>query len=110
MGRELYETFFRGYTRKQWGLDPSELDKSVTSRVPTRTNTDDRYFLDSHQAMPLNGYTAMFEAMLDHKNITVETGVDYRDVDVRTQHTVFTGPIDEYFDHLAHRAAAAVFA
>ncbi len=98
VGQELYETFFRGYTRKQWGLDPSELDKSVTSRVPTRTNTDDRYFLDKHQAMPLDGYTAMFERMLDHPNITVETGVDYRDLDVRADHTVYTGPIDEYFD------------
>ena len=98
VGQELYETFFRGYTRKQWGLDPSELDKSVTARVPTRTNTDARYFLDKHQAMPLHGYTAMFERMLDHPNITVETGVDYRDLDVRADHTVFTGPVDEYFD------------
>lgn len=98
IGQELYETFFRGYTRKQWGLDPSELDKSVTSRVPTRTSLDDRYFLDRHQAMPRDGYTAMFEAMLDHPNITVETGVDFRDVNIRAHHTVFTGPIDEYFD------------
>lgn len=98
IGQELYETFFRGYTRKQWGLDPSQLDKSVTARVPTRTSTDDRYFLDKHQAMPLHGYTAMFEAMLDHPNITVQTGTDYRDVDVRAAHTVFTGPVDEYFD------------
>ena len=52
VGRELYELFFRGYTRKQWGLDPSELDKQVTSRIPTRTNTDDRYFTDTFQAMP----------------------------------------------------------
>ncbi|MBX4159319.1 UDP-galactopyranose mutase, partial [Lactiplantibacillus plantarum] len=61
IGRDLYETFFRGYTRKQWGLDPSDLDKSVTSRVPTRTDTDDRYFTDAFQAMPLEGYTRMFE-------------------------------------------------
>ena len=99
VGRELYETFFQGYTRKQWGLDPSELDKAVTARVPTRTNTDDRYFLDKHQAMPADGYTAMFEAMLDHPNITVETGVDFADCDVTADHTVYTGPIDEYFDH-----------
>ena len=98
VGQELYETFFRGYTRKQWGLDPSELDKSVTARVPTRTSVDDRYFLDRHQAMPRDGYTAMFEAMLDHPNITVETGVDFRDLNVPVQHTIFTGPIDEYFD------------
>jgi UDP-galactopyranose mutase len=99
IGQELYETFFRGYTRKQWGLDPSALDKSVTARVPTRTSTDDRYFLDKHQAMPLYGYTAMFEAMLDHPNITIETGVDHRGLGVTASHTVFTGPVDEYFDH-----------
>ena len=101
VGRDLYEKFFRGYTRKQWGLDPSELDKSVTARVPTRTNTDDRYFTDRFQAMPKDGYTAMFRAMLDHPNITVKLGVDYRDVidTVTFDHLVFTGPIDEYFDY-----------
>ena len=99
VGRELYETFFQGYTRKQWGLDPSELDKAVTARVPTRTDTDDRYFLDRHQAMPAQGYTAMFERMLDHPNITVETGVDFADCDVRADHIVYTGPVDEYFGH-----------
>ncbi len=99
VGQELYETFFRGYTRKQWGLDPSELDKAVTARVPTRTDTDDRYFLDRHQAMPANGYTAMFQAMLDHPNITVRTGVDFADCDATFDHLVYTGPIDEYFGH-----------
>ncbi len=101
VGRELYETFFRGYTRKQWGLDPSELDKAVTARVPTRTSTDDRYFTDTYQAMPAAGFTAMFENMLDHPNITIQTGVDSADVmdDVRVDHTVYTGPIDEYFGH-----------
>lgn len=100
VGRELYETFFRGYTRKQWGLDPSELDKQVTSRIPTRTNTDDRYFGDKHQAMPLDGYTAMFRRMLDHPNISLALGVDYRDVRRRitAAHTIYTGPVDEYFD------------
>lgn len=101
VGRELYEKFFRGYTRKQWGMDPSELDKSVTSRVPTRTNTDDRYFLDQFQAMPQDGYTRMFENMLDHENISIELGVDYEDVrsEAVFDKLVFTGPIDEYFDH-----------
>lgn len=100
VGRELYETFFRGYTRKQWGLDPSELDRAVTARVPTRTSTDDRYFADRFQAMPAEGYTKMFERMLDHPNITIETGVEYRDVidRVDADHIVFTGPIDEFFD------------
>jgi UDP-galactopyranose mutase len=101
VGRELYELFFQGYTRKQWGLDPSELDKSVTARIPTRTNTDDRYFTDAFQAMPKDGYTAMFERMLDHPLIEVRTGVDFRDVrdDVDAGHIIYTGPIDEYFDH-----------
>jgi UDP-galactopyranose mutase len=100
VGRDLYERFFQGYTRKQWGMDPSELDKSVTARVPTRVNTDDRYFTDSFQAMPAQGYTRMFEAMLDHPNITVETGVDWEDVrsDTVYDHLIYTGPIDEYFD------------
>ena len=99
VGRELYELFFQGYTRKQWGIDPSELDKAVTARIPTRTNTDDRYFGDKHQIMPKHGYTAMFERMLDHPNIDVLLSTDYKDVidQVDAGHIVFTGPIDEYF-------------
>ncbi|PVE53575.1 UDP-galactopyranose mutase [Arthrobacter sp. TPD3018] len=101
VGRDLYETFFRGYTRKQWGMDPSDLDKSVTARVPTRTGTDDRYFGDAHQAMPRDGYTRMFETMLDHPNIDLLLGVDYADVvdAYDHDHLVFTGPIDEYFGY-----------
>jgi UDP-galactopyranose mutase len=102
VGQELYELFFRGYTRKQWGLDPSELDKQVTSRIPTRTNTDDRYFTDTFQAMPLNGYTAMFERMLDDPLIDRMLGTDFRDVKDEAHeladHIVYTGPVDEYFD------------
>ena len=100
VGRELYEKFFRGYTRKQWGLDPSELDKSVTARVPTRTNRDDRYFGDAFQAMPLHGYTRMFETMLAHPNIHVMTQTEYRDVKdvIPYRRLIFTGPIDEFFD------------
>jgi UDP-galactopyranose mutase len=101
VGRELYELFFRGYTRKQWGLDPSELDASVTARVPTRVNADDRYFTDTYQAMPAHGYTAMFARMLDHPRIDVRTGVDFAELRGRIdpELTVFTGPIDEYFDY-----------
>ncbi len=100
VGRELYEAFFQGYTRKQWGLDPSELDKSVTSRVPTRTDDDDRYFTDRFQQMPLHGYTRMFEAMLDHPNITCMTGTEYTAVDRNAyDQLIFTGPIDEFFGH-----------
>lgn len=98
VGRELYELFFRGYTRKQWALDPSQLDKSVTSRVPVRTNCDDRYFTDTFQAMPAHGYTAMFGRILDHPLIDVMTGVDHRELSGRTwDQLVWTGAIDEYF-------------
>jgi len=101
VGRDLYEKFFRGYTRKQWGLDPSQLSALVAARVPTRTNRDSRYFTDSFQCMPRHGFTRMFENMLDHRNIQVETGVDF--VKARhalpARHIVFTGPIDAYFGY-----------
>lgn len=101
IGRELYVKFFRDYTRKQWGLDPSELDKSVTSRVPIRTNRDDRYFGDRYQFMPRNGYTALFTRMLDNPLISVLLNTDYRDVRDAIPHrrVIFTGPIDEYFNY-----------
>jgi UDP-galactopyranose mutase len=101
VGRELYEKFFRNYTRKQWALDPSELDASVTARVPVRTNRDDRYFTDTYQVMPLHGYTRMFERMLDHPNIQVMLNADYHDVmrEVRCAETIYTGPVDAFFDY-----------
>jgi UDP-galactopyranose mutase len=100
VGRELYEKFFRGYTRKQWGMDPSELDKSVAGRVPTRTNRDDRYFQDQFQFMPKHGYTRMFERMVRHPNIDVMLNVEYREIKSAIAHRrlIFTGPIDEFFD------------
>jgi UDP-galactopyranose mutase len=100
VGRELYEKFFRNYTRKQWAVDPSELDASVTARVPVRTNRDDRYFTDTFQAMPKHGFTRMFENMLDHSNIKILLNTDYREVrkEVKYKHLIYTGPIDEFFD------------
>jgi UDP-galactopyranose mutase len=100
VGRELYEKFFRGYTRKQWGLDPSELDSQVTARVPTRTNRDDRYFTDAYQAMPRHGFTRMFSKMLDHPNIKILLNTDYRDVkdSLPYRELIYTGPVDEFFD------------
>jgi UDP-galactopyranose mutase len=100
VGRELYEKFFRGYTRKQWGCDPSELDASVTARIPTRTTRDDRYFSDTFQAMPLHGYTRMFQRMLDHPNIHIMLNTDYREIDqlVPYREMIYTGPVDAYFD------------
>lgn len=100
VGRDLYEKMFRGYTRKQWGLDPSQLDASVTARIPVRLSRDDRYFSDTYQAMPLHGFTRMFENMLDHPNIKVVLDTDYRHVvnSVRYRDLVYSGPVDEYFD------------
>ncbi len=99
VGRELYEAFFRGYTRKQWGRDPSGLDAAVTARIPTRCDDDDRYFTDSFQAMPAEGYAALVARMLDHPNIRVELS---RDLSAAAAHAlaplvVWTGPLDAYF-------------
>lgn len=99
VGRELYEKFFRNYTRKQWDLDPSELDASVTSRVPIRYNRDDRYFNDTYQVMPQHGYTRLFEQMLDHPNIKIMLNTDYQEIIsmISYREVIFTGPVDEYF-------------
>jgi UDP-galactopyranose mutase len=101
VGRELYEKFFRGYTRKQWDLDPSELDASVTARIPVRNNRDDRYFTDKFQGMPLYGYTRMFENMLSHPNIKIMLNTDYKEVRDLIPHRemIYTGPIDYFFDY-----------
>ncbi|PSM47996.1 UDP-galactopyranose mutase [Chroococcidiopsis sp. CCALA 051] len=101
VGRELYEKFFRNYTRKQWDMDPSELDKSVTSRVATRTNRDNRYFTDTYQAMPLHGFTRMFEKMLSHPNIKVMLNTDYREIldVIPFGKMIYTGPIDLFFNY-----------
>lgn len=101
VGRELYEKFFRNYTRKQWGLDPSQLDAAVAARVPARCNHDDRYFTDDYQFMPLHGYTRMFETMLAHPNIDLVLGTDYREVarDVKFREMIYTGPVDAFFGH-----------
>jgi UDP-galactopyranose mutase len=101
VGRELYERFFRGYTRKQWGRDPADLDATVCGRIPTRTNADDRYFTDAFQQMPAGGFTAMVERMTDHPNIERVLGVDFHAIAdrVRYRHIVFTGPIDAYFGY-----------
>ena len=98
-GWELYETFFRGSTTKQWGMDPRDLAAQVCARIPVRHDEDDRYFTDRFQQMPAEGYTAMFAALLDHPLIDVELGVDHADVrdTVDVEHVVWTGPIDELY-------------
>ena len=101
VGRDLYEKFFRGYTRKQWERDPSELHASVCARIPIRLNQDDRYFTDVFQQLPIDGYTAMFERMLGHPNIEVRVGSEFADVrdEVEYDHLVYTGTIDGYYGH-----------
>jgi len=110
VGRDLYEKFFLNYTRKQWGLEPSQLKAGVAARIPVRTNSDDRYFTDTFQAMPKDGYTRMFENILDHPRISVEPGVDFSTIRAheRFKHIVYSGPIDAYFGychgHLPYRS------
>ncbi len=101
VGRELYELFFRGYTRKHWGLDPAQLDATVCGRIPTRNNDDDRYFNDKFQAMPAEGFTAMIARMTSDPRIEIVTGCDFHTIADRAKfkHVVYTGPIDEYFEY-----------
>ncbi len=101
VGVELYEKFFEGYTRKQWGLDPTELDATVAGRIPVRTNRDDRYFTDDFQAMPAAGYTAMFERILDHPRIEVRLDTDFHQAlpELDYRDLVYTGPVDGYFGY-----------
>jgi UDP-galactopyranose mutase len=101
VGKELYDKFFKTYTKKQWALDPSELDASVAARIPTRCTRDNRYFTDTYQAMPLHGYTRLFEKMLSHPNIKVMLNTDYKEVEhiIPFDRMVYTGPIDYYFDY-----------
>ena len=99
VGRDLCEKFFAGYTKKQWGLSLSELSASVAARIPTRTNDDDRYFTDQFQLMPDPGFLELFQALLDHPNITIELNRRFTPVEAHGyDHVVYTGPIDQYFD------------
>lgn len=101
VGWKLYEMFFKNYTRKQWQRDAKDLDPSVCGRIPIRTNRDDRYLSERFQALPKPGYTAMFEKMLGHPKIKVLLETDYREArsQVEFDHLIYTGPIDEYYDH-----------
>ena len=101
IGIDLYEKFFKFYTKKQWNLDPSELSPSVCGRIPVRTNEDDRYFTDKYQFMPKEGYTKMFEKMLSHKNIEILLNTNYKIItdDIKFDKMIYTGPIDYFFDY-----------
>jgi UDP-galactopyranose mutase len=100
VGEELYNLFYAGYTAKQWGRPPEQLDASVTRRIPIRTNADDRYFQDEFQALPREGYTSLFERMLEASGAELLLNTDYRSVRANAHfgHTIYTGPLDEYFD------------
>ena len=102
IGRPLYEAFIKGYTAKQWQTDPRELDAAIITRLPVRYTFDNRYFNDTYEGLPVDGYTAWLERMADHPNIDVRLDVDYFDVrdaiPARTP-TVYTGPLDRYFDY-----------
>jgi UDP-galactopyranose mutase len=97
----LFDKFFKNYTKKQWGLEPKELSPSVCGRIPVRTNDDCRYFTDKYQYMPKDGYTKMFEKMLNHKNIEIVLNTDYKSIinDIKFNKMVYTGPIDYFFDY-----------
>lgn len=97
----VYTKIFENYTLKQWGLRPEDLSPSVTSRVPIIVSRDDRYFQDFYQAMPEDGYTALFNRMLEHPRISVELNVEYSEVAEASciERTIFTGPIDEFFQY-----------
>ncbi|MBV9999145.1 MAG: UDP-galactopyranose mutase [Verrucomicrobia bacterium] len=101
VGRELYEKFFKHYTRKQWRRDPSELDPGVCGRIPVRTNRDNRYLTERFQALPADGYTPLIQRMLDHPKIEVRLGTSLCDVidKVSFKHLVYSGPVDEFFRH-----------
>ncbi len=100
VGRELYETFFRGYTRKQWGCEPSEIPASILKRLPLRFNYDDNYFSHRFQGMPEHGYTALIAAILEHPAITVNLKTTLRRAEVaQFDHVFYSGPLDGYFGH-----------
>ncbi len=101
VGYVLYEKFFKNYTKKQWGVYPSELDKSITGRIPIRTNRDDRYFSDPYQGIPLKGYTKMVENMLDYPNINIMLNTTFEEIKdlIAYDKLIYTGPIDRFFNY-----------
>ncbi len=105
VGREIYEAFFEGYTRKQWGLDPTQLPASILKRLPVRFNYDDSYFNHPHQAMPKDGYTPIVEAILDHPGIEVHLSSSLDPATARDEfdHVIWTGPLDAWFGHTEGR-------
>ena len=100
-GLEIYNAFFKNYTQKQWGIPPKELDPSVCGRIPIRTNTNDLYFNEKYQMMPLHGYHILFKNMLNHPKITIKLNSSFLDIQkiVTSEALIYTGPIDEFFKY-----------
>lgn len=115
VGEEIYQKFFENYTKKQWGLDPAEIDTSVISRIPLRYNRDTRYFTDKYQGMPKYGYTKLCEAMTANKNIKLLLNTDFQEIrdELSYDMLIYTGPTDEYYAYkhgrLAYRSIDFVF-
>jgi UDP-galactopyranose mutase len=115
VGKDIYEKIFETYTKKQWGIDPAELDTSVISRIPIRLNRDTRYFSDKYQGMPVHGYTKLCENMVKNKNIKLLLNTDYKEIigDITYETLIYTGAADEYYDYkfgkLAYRSINFVF-
>ncbi len=101
IGWDLYEKFFKNYSIKQWGIDPRNISASVAARIPVRTNFDDRYFTDKYQCIPSNGYTKMFNKLIDHPKIEIKLGINYHELKRKIEYgtLIFTGPIDSYFGY-----------
>jgi len=97
----IYKNVFHGYTLKQWDLTPEELGAAVTARVPINISRDNRYFQDTYQGMPKQGYTHLFKNMLNHPNIRILLNTDYKEIinEINYKHMVFTGAVDAFFDH-----------
>ena len=102
VGRDLFNKFFKDFTKKQWGVEPKDLSPSVCGRIPVRTNEDCRYFMDQYQFMPLLGYSAMFKKITNNKNIEILTNIDYKKIvtDIKFDKMIYTGPIDYFFDYM----------
>ena len=115
VGPDIYEKIFENYTKKQWGIDPAELDTSVISRIPIRLNRDTRYFADRYQGMPAHGYTKLCEKLIENKNIKLLLNTDYREVmkDISYDTLIYTGATDEFYDYkygkLSYRSVRFVF-
>ncbi len=101
VGEDLFKKFFKHYTKKQWGMEANQLSPSVLGRIHVRTNSDDRYFTDKYQFMPKDGYTKMFERILNHKNIEIILNTDYKTIinNIKFDKMIYTGPIDYFFDY-----------